>query len=206
MYLFLNRVRLLTVISLPNLFHIVSLHLRIRICFHENTGSICNVSLNAVCYCLIPLLYMKPEGKTLNLISRLIVGFLCSANSVTTAVLTDAIESTPCMMPSLFWGVTHRMLIVYRSFGTTYVSRICLILEYGTDRLSQNVGNYQPTLGKIPEERKTEVVLAVEVEIVPIGTSGSEDCGPRYRCTPTLVQPAWCMKRATVIHVLVYGR
>jgi hypothetical protein len=45
------------------------------------------------------------------------------------------------MWPSLFWDVTQRMLlIVYRRFGTNYLSYSCLILEDGIDRVYQNVG------------------------------------------------------------------
>jgi len=44
----------------------------------------------------------------------------------------------------------------YRSFGTAYRPHgegSGLTFEDGTDRLSQNYGNYQSTLCNIPEER-----------------------------------------------------
>jgi hypothetical protein len=57
------------------------------------------------------------------------------------------------------------MVFTYRSCRITYRSHIqgaskefslgCLALECETDRLFRNVGNYQPRLRNMPEERKT---------------------------------------------------
>jgi hypothetical protein len=62
-------------------------------------------------------------------------------------------------LPSLSWNIMRRRLVVsYRCFGTTCQAHLqdqevlCLILEFGTDRLSWNVGNYQYTLYNISEE------------------------------------------------------
>jgi len=64
------------------------------------------------------------------------------------------------MRSSLFWDVTQRRLVVsYQRFGTTYRSHLQgsssqTPLKDGTNTLSRNVGNYQPTLRNIPEERR----------------------------------------------------
>ena len=55
---------------------------------------------------------------------------------------------------SLFWDVTLLRLAVTDVSGqrTGPPSWTALLLEKGTNRLSQNIGNYQTTLRNIPEE------------------------------------------------------
>jgi hypothetical protein len=56
-------------------------------------------------------------------------------------------------------GYCAAFIIGYRRFGTGYRSHphgSSLILEDGTDTLSQNVGNYQSTLRNIPEEQRRQ--------------------------------------------------
>jgi len=56
-----------------------------------------------------------------------------------------------------------RLVVRYRRFKTTFVSHLqgsvfflnCLTLEYGTDRSSQNVGNYKSTPRSTAQEQGT---------------------------------------------------
>ena len=55
----------------------------------------------------------------------------------------------------LNWAVTQRRLVVTYVTGQPIdpIFLDCLTLEDGINRLSRNVGNYQPALHKVPEER-----------------------------------------------------
>jgi len=52
-------------------------------------------------------------------------------------------------LPTLFWDVTQHSLAV------TDVSGKPVVPVQRTDMLSRNVGNYQPTMRNIPEERRS---------------------------------------------------
>ena len=68
-------------------------------------------------------------------------------------------STTVYMKYSLFWYVIqHRLAVRYRCFGTTCLSHRLgsnsWTTEDRTDRLSQNIGNYQCALCNIWEERR----------------------------------------------------
>jgi hypothetical protein len=66
-----------------------------------------------------------------------------ASNKVRTYVRTCLhVSAAMRMRSSLLWGIMqHRVVVLYRRFGTTYLSHLHFVtLENGTDMLSRNVG------------------------------------------------------------------
>jgi len=69
------------------------------------------------------------------------------------------------MSSSVFWDVTQSRLVIPDVSGQPVgpilkdqiVQDDCSTLQDGTDRLSRNVANYQPTLRNIPEDRRAHL-------------------------------------------------
>jgi hypothetical protein len=89
-----------------------------------------------------------------------------------------------CRLASPCENITQRSLIVcYRRFGATCRSHLqasgsprrldCLILEEGNNRLSETSGtNYQCTLSKIAEQRKSDIWDSSITEVVTVVLHG----------------------------------
>ena len=102
---------------------------------------------------------------------------------------------------SPFWDVTQRRLVVSDVLGhlSSYICNgqgvflDCLILEDGTDRFSQHVGNYHSTLSNIPEERRSHLyrgaslkwrITHIETGPVPVLRRNWRGTQPPH-CDPT---------------------
>jgi hypothetical protein len=75
----------------------------------------------------------------------------------------------------LFWAVTQRVVVItYRRCVTTCKSHLkgsgiagFLALEYGTGKLSQNVGNYYYTLRNSPKEDVVHLHCGGKLRVIP---------------------------------------
>jgi len=118
---------------------------------------------------------------------------------------------------SPFWDVTQRRLVVINVLGQRNscicrgqaVFLDCLILENGTDRFSQHVGNYQSTLSNILEEWRSHLhrgaslkwrITHVETGSVPVFKREWRGTQPTH-CDPT--ERAVLNQQATVVSLLL---